>query len=146
MGYSHYYRGWAKIDESFINDAYRVIEAAGVSLGDAHGKNEPVLISGEVILLNGDASKGESLETFQLKHGVNHRSFVKTQYNPYDIVVCVLLLRAASLNKGFKVRSDGAWDQLGWDNARRLYARVFGVSPVKPDEMFANQAEADADY
>jgi hypothetical protein len=48
---------------------------------------------------------------------------------PYDVVVCAILLRATLTIPSFVIESDGEWDQAEWANARNLYTSVFGEDP-----------------
>jgi hypothetical protein len=55
--------------------------------------------------------------------------FCKTQWQPYDVVVCAVLLRAALTIPGFDIESDGGWGEPEWMAARSLYESVFGEVP-----------------
>ncbi len=107
MGYTHYWRGWVTLSDSFITDVQAIIEQSGVTIAGWDGEGEPTLTN-EEIRLNGSVVGDNDHETFLLINGVNRStSFCKTAHKPYDIVVAAILLRAANLNKGFKVESDG---------------------------------------
>lgn len=129
MGYTHY---WSHGDiepaawSGLLTDAKRIINEAGVKLAGLDGSGEPVLDQKE-IALNGVAPD-DLYESFVIKTWGTDFDFCKTQYRPYDLVVCAVLLRAALTVPGFRVKSDGDWDS-DWKAARELYAKLFGPAP-----------------
>jgi hypothetical protein len=135
MGYTHYYRGWLTLNEALIEDIKRIIDASGVQIAGPNGVGLPELVAGEGISLNG---AGEEMhETFSLVHGVNHtgiESFCKTAREPYDLVVCTILLRASNRSK-LVVQSDGDWNNEEWVAARELYLDIFGEEARKPKHL-----------
>lgn len=135
MGYTHYWRGWVTLSDSFITDVQAIIEQSGVTIAGWDGEGEPTLTN-EEIRLNGSVVGDNDHETFLLINGVNRStSFCKTAHKPYDIVVAAILLRAANLNKGFKVESDGNWENDDWTAARDLYFMVFREQANRPETL-----------
>lgn len=131
MGYTHYFRGYLLLNEELLEDVKRIIKASGVPIRGWDGTGDPVIDEDEIVL-NGDAETDEDHETFSLVNGVNHSNFCKTARKDYDVVVTTILLRASHYSKRFKVESDGYFDP-DWDDARVLYARLFGEDAVKPE-------------
>lgn len=135
MGYTHYWRGWVTLSDTFVADVRTIIEHSGVTICGWDGEGVPE-ITNEEIRLNGSVIDDNDHETFLLVDGVNHSSsFCKTAHKPYDVVVATILLRAANINKGFKVRSDGDWENEDWIAARDLYFMVFKEQANRPDEV-----------
>ena len=133
MGYTHYYKGQVNIDEALISDVKAIIKKSKIAICDGMGEGKPELVPGELIRFNGDMSKGEDYEGFEVKAEYN-RDFCKTNRYPYDAVVTATLIRIAHLNDEFEVKSDGYWDS-DWADGRELYKRTFGEEAVKPDSM-----------
>jgi hypothetical protein len=134
MGYSHYWRqgdiapgSWARLASDVasvvgyydqMNPDHRL---AGI---DGNGTPE---ISDVRIALNG-RQPDDDCESFVLTPAAEW-SFCKTQWQPYDVVVCAVLLRATLTIPGFDIESDGAWGDAEWIKAREMYAVVFGEDP-----------------
>lgn len=128
MGYTHYWSATSTPvpPEAFGRlalDCTRVIfPGCGVPLADGLGEGVPEVTEG-VIRFNG-AGKAH-YETFVLTPVLADFEFCKTQYRPYDIVVCTVLLRAQHYyGAAIKVSSDGGPED--WEPARSLYASLFG--------------------
>lgn len=132
MGYTHYWSATSTPvpPEAFGRlalDCTRVIfPGCGVALGDMRGEGEPEITEG-VIRFNGSKELNQDYETFELPStALKEFDFCKTQYRPYDIVVCTVLLRAQHhYGKAIKVESDG--DRDDWQPARTLYESLFGT-------------------
>jgi hypothetical protein len=134
MVYTHYFRGWATINDELIEDVRRIIGNSEVLIVGKNGYQDPVLTE-EELSFNGSIAAQENYGTFKLIHGVNRsESHCSTNAAPYDLIVCTVLLRVASRNARFKVRSDGTWDD-GWLEARAYYQVLFNEEAVKPAEM-----------
>ena len=112
---------------------------------DPEEPTQPPEVTGEGIWLNGIGEDG--LETFVLTcdpagdltdwHAQEAAEqgywwdFCKTNWRPYDLEVCAILIRAhAHLPEGFVFESDGDWEDECWRTARDLIARVFGTDVV----------------
>jgi hypothetical protein len=151
MGYCHYWAfdpDAAGVDEGFARtaaDAARIIPAAGIPLAsDPEKPSEPPEVTAEVIWLNGIGEDGH--EAFVLTRdpardgaGFGARreeqghwwAFCKTNWKPYDLVVCAILIRAHQhLPDAFVFNSDGDWEDECWRAARDLTARDFGTDAV----------------
>ena len=131
MGYTHY---WSfASDEGFSDEAWAaIVEAVGRVL-----ENSPVALSNETrvdddaIVING--AEPDDFETLVIRHDVSnthafgpmpHAGFVKTQWRPYDVVVCATLLILRTLSPDvITIYSDGEWDG-EWIGARALASNV----------------------
>jgi hypothetical protein len=149
MGYTHY---WAfdpdapNTDAGFARtaaDAARIIAAAGIPVArDWDEPDTPPEVTAEVIACNGIGEDGH--ETFLLVRdpaswaghwrfdNVAMRGywdgFCKTNWKPYDLVACAILIRAHQhMPDAFVFNSDGDWEDESWLGARDLIARVFGA-------------------
>lgn len=141
MGYTHY---WQSTDSPVPAEAFGrlamdckgiIFPAAAerkIALGDASGNGKP-LVSEGAIEFNGWAEDDDAYETFGLSaSGLRRFDFTKTAERPYDLIVCVVLLRAVHhYGASIGVSSDGSWDG-EWIPARKLYAQLFGADPVCP--------------
>lgn len=117
-----------------------------VTLGDGHGDGLPEFTK-EKICFNGTNKDDYSHETFFLQADNSEEykrksegasSLVggglmfdccKTNCKPYDIMVCISLLRLLHHFPECKVSSDGGGPD--WKGARTLYKKIFGVAPPK---------------
>ncbi len=169
MGYAHY---WSRVEKpdgplpSEPRDAYgrlafdtlTIIEAAekrGIALADGGGTSgsRPVVDEGG-IWFNG--TRPDHAETFAWPADPGepwwtdtpgHRWWdaCKTNRQPYDVVVCSVLIRAGThYGPSVRITSDGGWDGtvIGgrwwpeWVPARQLVTRLFGPdadrSPFPP--------------
>lgn len=148
MGYTHY---WYRKDGAEDRQAFRELgtdtkriiaeaERRGIRLGDAFGENEPEFTELR-FALNGYGE--DSYETFAWPSVVTRAEWdtspddewvfacTKTQYRPYDAVVCAILIRAKRIyGDGLRVSSDGSWED--WAEGRELYEAVFGMEAPKP--------------
>ena len=131
MGYTHYYPSNVKCSladwEQILADLRRVIDQAGIPLGNADGEGLPS-IGGNEICFNG--ADRDSHEAFQLVHtpyGMDEAC--KTARKPYDAIVCCALMIVRHYVPKFEVLSDG--DAEDWEDAVALCRRVlhYGVYP-----------------
>jgi hypothetical protein len=159
MGYTHYWAfdpdaGWGEGVARTAADAARIIAAAGIALtADPEEPSQPPLVNAEIIWLNGIGEDG--LETFVLTrdpasdltewHAQQAAEqgywwdFCKTNWLPYDLVVCAILIRAHThLPEGFVFDSDGRWDDPSWQNAQDLVARIFGTDAIPVHDPMRN--------
>jgi hypothetical protein len=131
MGYTHYWSldqthpEWEEGFARLVLDAKRIIDHAGVPLGDGSGDpgTEPEIGEG-IICLNGVGD--DANESFALtsdpdlsadrvpaagRHRAYWRGFCKTNRDTYDLVVCSILLRAVHhLPNCAVIGSDGEWE------------------------------------
>lgn len=100
MGYTHYYkhtqdiapRTWAKI----CADVRTILAATTIPIVNGMG---------DAGTLNGAGD--DSYETLHVTRAACDFAFCKTARNPYDTVVCAVLVAVASRCAGFKLTSDG---------------------------------------
>jgi hypothetical protein len=131
MGYTHYWShgpvapaAWAAL----VADSQKIIEAVDVPLRSYDGETGKPEFSAEEISFNG--ADDDSCESFVLEAKGTGFTFCKTARQPYDLVVCAVLLRAVAHIPGFSLRSDGDWyTEDEWIAARKLVARMFGWAP-----------------
>jgi len=140
MGYTHYWAldpEAAGVDEGFARtaaDTARIIAAAGIPLAaDSEESTQPPQLTSEVIWLNGIGEDGH--EPFVLRRHPARAAAdwqaqqaaelgywwnsCKTNWKPYDLVVCAILIRAHQhLPDAFVFDSDGHWNDPCW-RARR---------------------------
>lgn len=143
MGYTHYYCHAPRLDGKALfaafQDARKIVEAAkakGIQLRGGNGTGEPVIE--ECIYLNGAEELGEDCETFyfpvtgeDLKYSMANGgfpwAFCKTQRQPYDIVVCaILLVLKHHLKDQLGLASDGNRRPDEWLKAEALVKKVLG--------------------
>jgi len=151
MGYTHYWStdapvdpaDWRKLTGSMATlwtyactwdgqDVGKLPPAGKVALSSGDGTGYP-RADKHRIEFNGNHERGEDYETFYLTPGLVDFDFCKTNHRPYDVIVCVTLLRATELfGETFRPRSDGDWDSEGWRAAREMYRAVFNTDPECP--------------
>lgn len=127
------YRGWVTIDEQFIDDVVNIINATEVEIADVDDEAFLNFEASKPLQFKG-VSVSSTAESFALLHGVNRRTTCYTDGLSYGNIIGAILLRAASINKGFKVGSDGDWKN-DWQDARILYAKVFLEDAERPEEV-----------
>lgn len=137
MGYTHYWNNKFELTDDLIQDVYKILKVAdnrGISIRGGLGNGKPVANLDE-IRFNGDKKLGEDYETFALLG--DDFQFCKTARQPYDLAVCLVLLRTYALNKGrrFSFNSDGSWNDEAWKNARDTYREIFGEDAKCPPKM-----------
>lgn len=130
MGYTHY---WSNpgVDEvlfrKFTDDVRAVLKTSKVRVQfEEDDKREPEITS-EVVRFNGVGP--DAYETFYVERAES-RGFCKTARKSYDEVVTACLLCAVDHIPGFKVSSDGYWEE--WKKGRDLYERATGRKAVQP--------------
>ena len=152
MGYSHYWSHLPEHDQfrarwpRMVLDTKTILThvqtAHSIRLRGLTGHGLPLLTEG-AIGFNGDAAENMDYESFWLHHAPPNRTtephaaaryhstgfvwtFCKTARLPYDLAVCVVLLRCHLLApEVFVIGSDGGWDN-EWITARAVYAELFG--------------------
>jgi hypothetical protein len=132
LGYTHYWRSpdiraeaWADLcaDATSIIAQYERLDPEH-PLAGPRGEGLPEATK-QRIALNG--RKPAESEPFVLRPTAGW-TFCKTNWMPYDVAVCTILLRATIVIPAFEIDSDGEW-QREWQDARNLYAAVFGHRP-----------------
>ena len=138
MGYTHYYdvadpRGDLKVPE-IAADVEAIIMASEIQIGNYEGDPGTVPKLGpDEIHFNGIAP--ENYETFSYPPRFEHNrevghsegfNFCKTEYRPYDSVVCATLIAIKHhLGDYVTVNSDGKFDNADeWGAAYELYFRA----------------------
>jgi hypothetical protein len=133
MGYTHY---WKQADIPADQWAGLTRDAAAViarhaelnpdrPLSGPRGQGVPELSAARIAINGRDADDGWEPFIVTPAAGWN---FCKTQWRPYDVVVCAILLRATLTVPDFLIDSDGEWEA-DWAHARDLYTSVFGEDP-----------------
>jgi hypothetical protein len=152
VGYTHYWAldpDAAGVDEGFARtaaDAARIIAAAGIPVSrDPEEATQPPEVTSEVIWLNGIGEDGHEPLMLRRNPSAAARDWeaqqaaelgywwdsCKTNWKPYDLVVCAILIRAHHhLPDALVFDSDGHWDDPSWRDARDLIVRVFGPDAV----------------
>ena len=134
MGYTHYWSNpgiptelWSafRSDVTRILDQYQNMEP-DYPLAGPRGQGAPE-VTVERIALNGQEPLDH--EPFIITPAAGWE-FCKTNWKPYDVVVCAALLRAALTIPGLDIDSDGGWEEPPWAAARALYEGVFGENPT----------------
>jgi hypothetical protein len=141
MGYTNYWtqnrafttQEWGDIRAACIPMFNRLKQVKGGS-----GEGRPIIDNSDIIF-NGDASKEEEHETFQLMKAGNGFNFCKTARKPYDRYVKAVLVVANYYAPGaLEVSCDGDDEPDCWTEGVRIaeiYAKgVFGRSPCSPKE------------
>lgn len=133
MGYTHYWDVHEEPEEAFgrlAMDAKIIFEAAaerGIKLANGMGAegSEPEIGEGAIVF-NGE--EPNDYETFYFSQSQRGFQFCKTARNPYDPIVCAVLIRAkVHYGDGIKVSSDGVWDANDeWQPAAKLVTELFG--------------------
>lgn len=99
MGYTHYYN-LKKVDRKkfkrvslLFNDCVNSWLPETAIVGDYTGDgNEPPYITEQEIAFNGINDKSGHCESFNAYYNDTHFSFCKTDREPYDLAVCIILL------------------------------------------------------
>ncbi|CZR56912.1 uncharacterized protein PAC_06801 [Phialocephala subalpina] len=114
---------------------------------DLHGTPYASLEHG--IFLNGQGSDGHETfilpvpknlmdEDYSWRLGAGPGGFCKTARKPYDLVVCVVLMRARMLmgEEGFSFSSDGIWNfDKEWIAARQFYSQLWPEDELVAERM-----------
>jgi hypothetical protein len=147
MGYTHYFPQ----SRSFKNDEWKTAkdgvkkiveycQKQGIALQHEYNISKKPSITSKVIRFNG---VGEELghETFYISKAITYQdwqdktkpsfAFCKTARKPYDLAVCLSLLRIKEIAPdAIELSSDGDWD-IEWVNSRLAYKELFGNEPPK---------------
>jgi hypothetical protein len=139
MGYTHYWRQ----SEDFTDDQWSAIckdtrkiltycRKQGIAIQyECDDTRIRSCVTKSEIHFNGAGSDG--CETFYIQFG-NPRdfNFCKTERRPYDLAVCLCLLRISHHCSAFSISSDGKWDtETEWGYVRETYAKIFKEQPPK---------------
>lgn len=138
MGYTHYWTMKRDARSTFqaLADDARVLATAFETDGKGLSENDGPEFSGDVIRFNG--KEPNDYESFILTPDVSSFEFCKTQFRPYDALVCATLIAAKHhLGDAISIKSDGDWSE--WDDGRVLYGRAF------PDRAVESVIDSDED-
>lgn len=140
MGYTHYFpqsRDFTSEEWRQIKDGIRKVVAysveQGVKLQYEYNDARKVSITDKLIRFNGPDELGH--ETFYVSKIMTHNSwedktqpafqFCKTARKPYDLAVCLSLLRIKAVAPdAIRLSSDGDWDA-EWQASRTAYKELF---------------------
>jgi len=144
MGYTHYYKIPAVLNAEKFKTLAEELQIASDLLPDystsagmnhegiiyiagGNGEGKPVFNENK-ISFNG---KGENAhETFYLvQKGNDDFCFTKTARKPYDLMVCVSMLRLKHHFPESEISSDGG--AADWAPAKKFYKKVFGETAPK---------------
>lgn len=142
MGYTHY---WYR-SQPFTTNEWQLIKAdvkkiieycqsTHVDLRYEYDLKRAPSVTNTHIQFNGVAELGH--DTFYITKSLKYESwqdnskpkfdFCKTARKPYDLAVCLCLLRIAHHSPTFRVSSDGGWHS-DWMKARNVYQHLFNES------------------
>lgn len=130
MGYTHYWsvkrtlnkKEWSKFTDAVV----RAIALSEVKICNGVGEKNPLINEG-FVCFNGCAAFGEDYETFRIDRVCNYEhDFCKTARQPYDKVVCAVLILAEKIfGDAISVSSDGTRGiDEGWVEGEKLAERV----------------------
>lgn len=115
MGWTHYwYREIELPQEQFkaaVNDCKKILADLDIRLGDAVGKNNPVLTD-EAIIFNGLNNECEPFVFRRIQYPKPGKdkvfTYCKTEHMPYDLAVqCCLIVLKHHLGDNIRIMSDG---------------------------------------
>lgn len=125
MGYTHYWTVKRTIQPGVFGEVAEDVKALAAAFnasGQRLSEQDGPIFSTEEIIFNG--KEPDDYETFVLTPKASDFEFCKTQFRPYDALVCAALIAAKHhIRDGISVRSDGEWSE--WDDGRDLYRQVF---------------------
>lgn len=139
MGYTHYFpqtRSFTKDEWNQVKDGVKSIVrhclSESIKLQFEYNDKRPPEISEKIIRFNGEGDLGH--ETFYVSKVMNHNSwenktqpafqFCKTARKPYDLAVCLSLLRIKSVAPDvLNIGSDGDEE---WNQVYPVYKTIFG--------------------
>jgi hypothetical protein len=139
MGYTHY---WQQ-SKDFTPDQWSVIckdtrkiithcGKQGIALQVEYDDTRPPAVKKSEIQFNGAGDDGH--ETFYVPFSPSDAdkefSFCKTAQKPYDLAVCLCLLRIAHHCPAFSFSSDGEW-RTDWLMPRGAYRHLFKEAPPR---------------
>lgn len=150
MGYTHYYRIPKTLDAKKFKTLAEELHTAAqllpvektyfdktLILCDGVGQGHPEF-SDTLICFNGCEADGTDHETFYLPQDYQEGRlnddglifhFCKTARKPYDLMVCLSLLRLKHHFPECEVSSDG--DATDWKPAKTIYKKIFGEPAPK---------------
>ena len=126
MGMTHYwYREIELPEEQFkvaLNDCKAILSALDIPLGDAVGKDDPILTGGEIIF-NGLNNGCEPFVFRRIQYPRPGRekvfTYCKTEHMPYDLAVqCCLIVLKHHFGDELRVSSDSK--DKDWKKAREI--------------------------
>lgn len=146
MGYTHY---WHRIRdfhrhewETILKDCrliFKYCSTIGVPLSYEFDSTKGPAATKKHIHFNGRGDLGH--ETFIITPTINplkgesptesRFDFCKTAHKPYDLAVCLCLLRMAEICPDFRLQSDGSWEH-SWHSARLAYLNLFSAHLSNP--------------
>ena len=142
MGYTVYYsqkRPFTNLEWQRITDNVRDMFNRLKQVKGGRGDGRP-LIDNTDIIFNGDRSKEEDHETFQLMKAGDGFQFCKTARKPYDRYVKAVLVLANFWAPGaLEVTCDGDSEPDCWTEGVRIatiYTKNTGRTPCSPLETF----------
>jgi hypothetical protein len=128
MGYTHYWR----IPTTPGPEAFKALVADATTLANAFGREalseeDGPEFSEQCIRFNG--AEPNDYETFLMRSTAVDFEFCKTQFMPYDRLVCAVLIAAKHhLGDGIRISSDGDWSE--WSGGQELYQQTFPERPL----------------
>jgi hypothetical protein len=142
MGYTHYWFGRPEEIGNYeqLCTDLDLIETYCASVGVELTGYDPIIMGyrkgaplhvGDLIAFNGVPD--DDYESFcmpKYRDG-DCFNFCKTARKPYDLAVCLALLRMAAIVPGFSFDSDGSLSrEPEWRKAKTAYAKIFGAKPT----------------
>ena len=143
MGYTHHWKfrnGIAPMDfengaEKFAKAAYLGVKLCdkvrerGIEICGGDGHFAPAFSRGKVVF-NGNAEKNEDYETFAITPDDGEYNFCKTEFRPYDLLVCLMLLDFKHFfGEDFIYWSDGVTRESIKDPKNLAYWERIGYTP-----------------
>jgi len=150
MGYTHYFPQsrsfksdeWEKAKDG-VKKIVEYCQSQGITLQYEYNDSSDVAITDKVIRFNG---VGDDLghETFYISKDLTYEdwqdktkpafAFCKTARKPYDLAVCLSLLKIKEIAPdAIQISSDGDWDS-EWKQPRSVYKELFKTEPPKINE------------
>jgi len=144
MGYTHYW----KIPKELKKEKFAILSeelqaAAGllptkstsaqqdhdgvIYLAGGNGEGEPIFDNSKIVFNGKDDFAHETFSILQ--KGNDSYEFCKTARKPYDLMVCVSLLRLKHHFPEANISSDGGAKD--WSAAKKFYKKVFGEAAPK---------------
>jgi hypothetical protein len=138
MGYTHYWRQSADFTpdqwSAICKDTRKIIAYCAkqeIALQYEYDDTRPAVVKKSEIRFNGAGDDGH--ETFYIPFSPSPAdkefNFCKTAQKPYDLAVCLCLLRMKHHCPDFSFSSDGAW-RTDWLMPRGAYKHIFNEVPI----------------
>jgi len=144
MGYTHYWYRPEELPadewEAFAENAKKLLAKSPAQLAGGWGDpgTKPTV---DLFTVRFNGKEPESYETFAIERVEKKNPwredkpdvfrFCKTQYRPYDVVVCAMLqLARHHFGDKFKVSSDGGAE--GQEEGAKLLLKVTGIKAKRP--------------